>query len=114
MKKLLAVLMAVLVAFSALSVVVMAEETVDTDAVVEENKNIMNDEGLVYPENFKQLEFSVIFKLFEKFLTYIFDLIESVFGDILPDLNVDDTLAGGVGDLGDSITDRIEQVYPQA
>ena len=37
MKKLLAVLMAVLVAFSALSVVVMADETADTETVVDEN-----------------------------------------------------------------------------
>ena len=114
MKKLLAVLMAVLVAFSALSVVVMADETAGAETVVENNKNIMNDDGLVFPENFTQLEYSIIFKLFEKALTYIFDLIESIFGDILPELDVDDTLAGGVEDLDGIISDRIEQVVPQA
>ena len=108
MKKLLAIFMAVLVAFSALSVVVMAEETADTE------NSIMNDEGLVFPENFTQLEYSIIFKVFEKALNYIFDLIESIFGDILPELDVDDTLAGGVEDLDGIITDRIEQVIPQA
>ncbi len=114
MKKLLAVLMAVLVAFSALSVVVMADETAGAETVVEDNKNIMNEDGLVFPENFTQLEYSIIFKLFEKALTYIFDLIESIFGDILPELDVDDTLAGGVEDLDGIISDRIEQVVPQA
>lgn len=114
MKKLLAILMAVLVAFSALSVVVMADETADTETVVEENKNIMNDEGLVFPENFTQLEFSVVFKLIEKVFTYIFETIESLFGDLLPDLNIDDELATGVGNLGGDIADRIEQVFPQA
>lgn len=114
MKKLLAVLMAVLVAFSALSVVVMAEETADTETVVEENKNIMNDDGLVFPENFKQLEFSVIFKLFERLFTYIFETIESLFGDLLPELDLDGELATEIGGLGDDINDRIEQVFPQA
>lgn len=113
MKKLLAVLMAVLVAFSALSVVVMADETAGAETVVEENKDIMNEDGLVFPENFTQLEFSVIFKLVEKLFTYIFETIESLFGDLLPDLNIDDELATGVGNLGDDISDRIEQVFPQ-
>lgn len=114
MKKLLAVLMAVLVAFSAFSVVGMADETADTETVVEENKNIMNEDGLVFPENFKQLEFSVIFKLFERLFTYIFEVIESLFGDLLPDLDIDDELATEIGGLGGDIADRIDQVFPQA
>ena len=113
MKKIIAVLMAVLIAFSALSVVVMADETAGEEVVVEENKNIMNEDGLVFPENFTQLEFSVIFKLIEKLFTYIFETIESVFGDLFPDLDIDDELATGVGNLGGDIADRIEQVFPQ-
>lgn len=115
MKKIIAVLMAVLMAFSALSVVAMAEEaTGSTETVVDENKNIVNDDGLVFPENFTQLEFSIIFKLFEKVFSYIFDTIESLFGDLLPDLDLDGELATEIGGLGDDISNRIEQVFPTA
>lgn len=116
MKKILAVLMAVLVAFSALSIAVMAEETVDTnEAVVEENttRNIMNEDGLVFPENFVQLELSVVFKIFEKVINFFITTIESIFGDILPELDIDGEIATNVGNLGDDISDRIEQVFPQ-
>ncbi len=117
MKKILAVLLAVLVAFSALSVAVMAEETVDTtEAVVEENANdsIKNEDGLVVPGNMNQLKFSVIFKAFEKVINFFISIFESLFGNIIPDLDLDNELATGVGNLGNDILDRIEQVTPQA
>ncbi len=109
MKKIIAILLAVLVAFSTFSVAVMAEEAEveTTAAAVEEGTD---EDNLVKPENMNQLKLSVIFKAFEKVISFFIDLIEQ----IIPGLDLDGTLADGVGGLGDDISDRIDQVYPQA
>ena len=107
MKKILSVLLAVLVVFSTFSVAVFAEDTTEAPAVEETTKeSIKNDEGLVYPQSKNQLEFAVIFKVFEKIINYFIDLINEIF----PDLNLDNVLAGGVGDLAG----KVESSIPQA
>ncbi len=111
MKKVLAVIMAVLVVLTTCSIAVMAEETdAETNVAVEENttRNIKNEDGLVVPINFNQLKSSVIFKIFEKIISFIL----SLFGEQAPE--IDQELADAVGGLGDDISNRIEQVYPQS
>ncbi len=93
MKKILAVLLAVLMAFSALTVSVMAAEetTVAVEAEAEDN--------LVQPENFTQLLISVIFKAFEKVIsTFI-----SFFEDLIPGFDLDGALADGIGGLAGAV-----------
>ena len=65
MKKLLAIFMAVLVVFTTCSIAVFAGETdteTTTDPVVQEEnttRNIKNDDGLVVPINFNQLNLPI-------------------------------------------------------
>ena len=113
MKKILAVFLAVLMAFSVFSVAVMAddEEQAEPNSTVIEievtenpneptTRNILSDNGLVVPINFKQLKMSVIFKIIEKVLKFIFGLFG---GDI------DDNLASEVSSIGGEIQSAIEE-----
>ncbi len=113
MKKILAVFLAVLMAFSVFSVAVVAddEEQAEPNSTVIEievtenpneptTRNILSDNGLVVPINFKQLKMSVIFKIIEKVLKFIFGLFG---GDI------DDNLASEVSSIGGEIQSAIEE-----
>lgn len=113
MKKILAVFLAVLMAFSVFSVAVVAddEDPAEPNSTVIEievtenpneptTRNILSDNGLVVPINFKQLKMSVIFKIIEKVLKFIFGLFG---GDI------DDNLASEVSSIGGEIQSAIEE-----
>ena len=112
MKKVLAVFLAMLMAFSVFGVAVMAEDeseepgTTVIEIEITENpnepttRNIVSDNGLVVPINFKQLKMSVIFKIIEKVLKFIFGLFG---GDI------DDNLASEVSSIGGEIQSAIEE-----
>ena len=118
MKKVLAVLMAMLMALSVFSVAVMADDegsdvaepgTTVIEIEVTENTNERTtrditynngESNLVVPINFKQLKMSVIFKLIEKVLKFIFGLFG---GDI------DDNLASDVSSIGGEIQSAIEE-----
>ncbi len=112
MKKLLAIFMAVLVVFTTCSIAVFAGET-DTETttapvVQEENttRNIKNDDGLVVPINFNQLKSSLIFKIFEKILSFIF----SLFGvDVAPE--VDQEGATLVDEIGSALDERLTDLF---
>ena len=89
MKKVLAVFMAILMAFSAVSLVAFAEdsEPADTETTTEAAddsprypedtgiRNIMNSDGLVFPINFDQLKMSVVFKIIERIINFFLGLI---------------------------------------
>lgn len=112
MKKMLAIIMAVLVVFTTCSIAVMAEETADVEttavAVQEEGttRDIMNDDGLVVPINFNQLKSSVIFKIIEKILTFIFSLFGA---DVAPD--VDQEGATLVEEIGSALDERLTDIF---
>lgn len=110
MKKLLAVLMAVLVVFTTCSVAVFAEDEIETTApvAVEENttRNIQNDEGLVVPLNFNQLKSSVIFKIFEKIISFILSLFGA---DVAPE--VDQEAATMVDEIGSALDERLTDIF---
>ena len=115
MKKVLAVFMAMLMAFSVFTLAFAADVdeadqadpgTTQVEIVITENPNepttrdIQNDEGLVIPINFKQLKMSVIFKIVEKILKFIFGLFG---GDI------DENLASDVSSIGGEVQSAIEE-----
>ena len=116
MKKFLAVFMAMLMALSVFTIAVMADDegmtepagegTTVIEIVVTENpnepttRNIVSDNGLVVPINFTQLKQSVIFKIIEKLLKFIFGMFG---GDI------DDQLASEVSSIGGEVQSAIEE-----
>ena len=114
MKKVLAVVLAMIMAFSVFTVAVMAEDEGSSDVVnttqieieITENpnepttRNIKNDEGLVIPINFTQLKQSVVFKIIEKILKFIFGLFGA---------DIDDILATEVSSIGGEIQSAIEE-----
>ena len=114
MKKVFAVLMAMLMTLSVFTVAVVADDEVieeeHSTTVIEieitENpnepttRNIVSDNGLVVPINFKQLKMSVIFKLIEKVLKFIFGM----FGD-----DIDGNLASDVSSIGGEVQSAIEE-----
>ena len=63
-------------------------------------RNIKNDEGLVIPINFTQLKQSVVFKIIEKILKFIFGLFGA---------DIDDILATEVQSIGGEIQSAIEE-----
>ena len=94
MKKVLAVLLAVLMVFSvmAISVYAAAPNADPAPAVEDETtRNIQNEEGLVVPVNETQLKFSFVFKVVEKFVKFVL----GIFGS-----DVDYTIADGVEKVG--------------
>ena len=98
MKKLLAVLMAVLVAFSAFSFVVMADEVVAEEPV----ETVADDEAVV-PQNFFQLTAAFFVKSFDKFASFFIGLfgefsgmVDGAFASAVEDIakGIDNLLAG--------------------
>ncbi len=89
MKKVLAVILAVIMAFSALSVIAFAEDTTPAEESTTEETprypddtgipNIVNDEGLVFPTNFNQLEMSFVFKIIERIINFFMGLFGGSF-----------------------------------
>ena len=98
MKKVLAVFMAILMLFSVMSVAVFAEDA-ETESGTETTmirypdgegttRNIVNDDGLVFPINFNQLEMSFVFKILEKIINFFL----GIFGGDL-DMNLTDSIS---------------------
>ena len=97
MKKVLAVFMALLMSLSVFTVAVMADDadgaesagTTRIEIEITENpnepttRNIQNEDGLVIPINFTQLKHSVVFKIIEKVLKFIFGLFGADIDSIL-------------------------------
>lgn len=112
MKKILAVLMAVLVVFTTCSIAVFAEEedveTTVAATVKEESttRNILNDEGLVVPINLNQLKSSLIFKIFEKIIKFILSLFGA---DVAPE--VDKEGATLVDEIGSALDERLTDLF---
>lgn len=108
MKKFLAVFMALLMVFTSTALVVFAADPADpTTTVAEDEKttrNIKNDDGLVVPINFKQLKFSVIFKLIEKVIKWILNLFG---GDSADD--IDQSIADDISSIGEDVSKAIEE-----
>ena len=112
MKKILAVFMALLMAFSVFTVALAAEsddpegnqQSVEIEITENSNepttRDIKSDNGLVVPLNFKQLKMSVIFKIIEKVLKFIFGLFG---GDI------DDIIATEISSIGGEVQSAIEE-----
>ena len=115
MKKVLAVLLAVIMAFSAISLVALAEDTEEpattaddtTNTTVihypdpEPTSNIVNPEGLVFPTNGTQLEMSFVFKIIERIINFFLGL----FGE-----DVDANLTDSVADLGKWLDEAISNI----
>lgn len=127
MKKLLAIFLAALIAFSTCFITVFADD-VDVDTGVEESssdeiaseddttaapakeesttRDIMNDDGLVVPINFNQLKSSFIFKIIEKVIKFIL----SLFGeDTAPD--VDEEGAILVDEIASALDERLTDIF---
>jgi len=108
MKKVIAVLLAVLMVFGSFSIAVFAaddEETTVAESNEPTTRNIMTDDGLVVPINFKQLKSSVIFKFIEKIVKWILGL----FGDGAGN-EIDSTAADAVSEIFSVIDERVSQV----
>lgn len=114
MKKILAVFMAMLMALSVFTVAVMADDevvneehsTTTIEIEITENpnepttRNIISDNGLVVPINFTQLKQSIIFKIIEKVLKFIFGLFGA---------EIDDQLASEISSIGGEVQSAIEE-----
>lgn len=127
MKKLLAIFLAALIAFSTCFITVFADD-VEPDTGIEESssdeiaseddttaapakeesttRDIMNDDGLVVPINFNQLKSSFIFKIIEKVIKFIL----SLFGeDTAPD--VDEEGATLVDEIASALDERLTDIF---
>ena len=107
MKKIIAILLAMLTVFSVMSVAVFAEDIGDApvpSANVDEEKttrNILTEDGNVVPVNETQLKFAFFYKIIEK----IFSFVLGIFGK-----EVDDALAGGVDSIAKWIDEAISNL----
>lgn len=107
MKKLIAILLAMLTVFSVMTVAVYAEDTDEppvASAPVDEEKttrNILTEDGNVVPVNETQLKFAFFYKIIEK----IFSFVLGIFGK-----EVDDALAGGVDSIAKWIDEAISNL----
>lgn len=114
MKKVIAVLMAVLMVFTSFTLCAFAEDPDNGESTTieiggsekEENttRNILSDDGLVVPINFKQLKFSIIFKVIEKIIKFVLNLFA---GDDAAD--VDQSIADEISSIGEDISQAIEE-----
>ena len=117
MKKVLAVFMAILMAFSAMSLVVFAEDAAPADEPETTTevirypedtgiRDILNGDGLVFPINFNQLEMSFVFKIVEKIINFFLGLfggdIDANLTDSVSDAGVwlDEAISNIAGSLG--------------
>lgn len=113
MKKVLAVFMAILMAFSAMSLVVFAEDANPADEPSseetteirypdpEEPRDILNEDGLVFPINFNQLKMSFVFKIIEKIINFFL----GIFGG-----DLDANLTDSVSDAGKWLDEAISNI----
>ena len=110
MKKVLAILLSVLLLFSAVGVTAMADEPEPaTDEIVtidpleeETTRNIVSDDGtMVVPINFTQLRESFVFKIIEKIINFFL----GIFGS-----SMDDFLSGGISNAGDFLDEAISNI----
>ncbi len=107
MKKVLAVFMAILMAFSALTLVVSAAEPAEEETTVirypeeEGTSNIVNDEGLVFPQNSTQLKMAFSFKIIERIINFILGLFG---GDL------DQNLTHSISDAGKWLDEAISNI----
>ena len=118
MKKILAVFLAVLMAFSALTLVALAEDAEEPATTVTEEEssepttvprypeqesvsNIVNPDGLVFPTNDTQLEMSFIFKIIEKIINFFTGLFGS---------DVDANLTDSVADFGKWLEEALSNI----
>ena len=114
MKKFLAVFMAILMLFSCMSVVVFAEDAAgDAESVSETDttiirypeetgtRNIVNEDGLVFPINFDQFKMSFVFKIVEKIINFFLGL----FGG-----DVDQNLTDSISDAGVWLDEAISNI----
>ncbi len=111
MKKFLAVLMAVLMAFSFVTFACAAEADPTEENTTQEEMitypesdgipNIINNEGLVFPENFNQLKMSFVFKIVERIINFFLGL----FGG-----DTDANLTDSVSDLGKWLDEIISNI----
>ncbi len=111
MKKVLAVIMAVLVVFTTCSIAVFAGETdVETTApaVQEEatTDGFLTSGGLVFPETMNQFKTSIIFKLFEKIISFIL----SLFGEDTS-TKIDQEGATIVDELASALDERLTDLF---
>lgn len=113
MKKVLAVFMAILMAFTGVSMALaQSVETSVTQIDIpggtepgeKTTRDIQNDDGLVVPLNFKQLKMSIVFKIFEKIIKFILNLFA---GDDAKD--VDESIASVVESVADDVSGAIEE-----
>lgn len=113
MKKIIAVFLAVLMTLSCFAVCVSAADENEETTIIEisgseekekTTRDIQNDDGLVIPINFKQLKFSVIFKIVEKIIKFILNLFA---GDDAG--NVDNEIATAISNIGEEISQAIEE-----
>lgn len=108
MKKILAVFMAILMVFTALSVTVYADDTSEETTTSirypdeEPSTGIVDDDGLVVPENPTQLGFAFFFKIIEKAINFIL----GIFG-----VNLDKSISGGVSDAGKWLDEAISNIF---
>jgi hypothetical protein len=109
MKKVLAVFLAVLMAFSALSVLALAEAPAEDDTSTtvirypeeDTTRDIVNDEGLVFPTNPNQLEMSFVFKIIERIINFFL----GIFGS-----DLDQNLTESVSDMGKWLDEAISNI----
>ena len=109
MKKVLAVFLAILMVFSAMSVIVYAEDAAEESTTSstprypdqEEPRDILDEDGLVVPLNFNQLQMSFVFKIFEKIINFIL----SIFGG-----GLDANLTDSVSDAGRWLDEALSNI----
>ncbi|MBQ7637744.1 MAG: hypothetical protein IJS90_02435 [Clostridia bacterium] len=108
MKKIIAVFLAILMTFSALSMAVYAEdgseETTTTIRYPEEEPStgILDENGLVVPQNTTQLKMAFIFKIVEKIINFILGLFGG--GD------TDQYISDGVADAGTWLDEALSNI----
>ena len=109
MKKVIAVFLAVLMAFSAVSVLALAEAPAEDDTSTtvirypeeDTTRDIVNDEGLVFPTNPTQLEMSFVFKIIERIINFFL----GIFGS-----DLDQNLTESVADAGKWLDEAISNI----
>lgn len=110
MKKILAIFLTLLVVFSTCSAAVFAVEIEETTApevsTEESTSSIKNEDGLVVPGNMNQLKTSVIFKIFEKIISFILSLFGA---EVAPE--VDKEGATVVDELASALDERLTDLF---
>lgn len=110
MKKILAIFLTLLVVFSTCSAAVFAVEIEETTApevsTEESTSSIKNEDGLVVPGNMNQFKTSIIFKIFEKIISFILSLFGA---EVAPE--VDKEGATVVDELASALDERLTDLF---